>query len=165
MKVGIYNRHWPTLGGGERYGGGIAEALAADNDVELLAHERLDLDDVGERLRLNLNGVGLQVISTDPFAVARASARYDLFINVAYMSHDRSDANRSIYVVHFPTPPMPLPWHKRAAMRGLGPLVSRNPHAPSGWGRGFYGWGAWSDAPKARLDRRRRGDVRPRPLR
>ena len=63
MKVGIYNRHWPTLGGGERYGGGIAEALAADNDVELLAHEPLDLDDVGERLRLNLSGVGLRVIS------------------------------------------------------------------------------------------------------
>jgi len=27
MKVAVYNRYWTTLGGGERYAGGLAEAL------------------------------------------------------------------------------------------------------------------------------------------
>lgn len=141
MRVGIYNRHWPTLGGGERYGGGIAEVLSKEHEVELIAHDPIDLQLLSERLRLDLSGVTVRVISSvDPFAVSRASARYDLFVNVSYMSHERNEAPRSIYVVHFPTSPGRRRWAKRAAIRILRPIVLRSPHAPSHWGRGFYPW-------------------------
>jgi glycosyltransferase involved in cell wall biosynthesis len=141
MRVGVYNRHWPTLGGGERYAGGIAETLAADHDVEIIAHEPLDLAEVSERLWLDLSGVGVRVISaSDPFAVTQASALYDLFVNVSYMSHNPSEAPRSIYVVHFPTAPDAMNPLKRVAVRVLRPLVQRGHHAPSRWGRGFYPW-------------------------
>jgi glycosyltransferase involved in cell wall biosynthesis len=139
VRIGIYNRHWSTLGGGERYGGGIAEVLAVHNEVDLIAHAPLDLGTVGERLRLDLSGVGVHVISmTDPDAVVRASSEYDLFVNVSFMSHDRSEAARSIYVVHFPSPFGRRGWVKRAGITALRPLVLKRPHAPSRWGKGFY---------------------------
>jgi hypothetical protein len=38
VKVAVYNRHWSTGGGGEKFAAGIAAALAAEHDVVLIAH-------------------------------------------------------------------------------------------------------------------------------
>ncbi|QGG95842.1 glycosyltransferase family 4 protein [Actinomarinicola tropica] len=102
MKAGVYDRFWSTLGGGERFAAGIAEALAEEHDVELLAIEDVDLDVLGERLGCDLAGVGVRRIGDDLDAVERATADLDLFVNASYLSSERSSARHSIYVVHFP---------------------------------------------------------------
>lgn len=102
MKVGVYDRFWSTLGGGERFAAGIAEALAQDHDVELLAIEDVDLAVLGERLGCDLGGVTVRQIGDDLDAVESATADLDLFVNASYLSSERSSAGRSVYVVHFP---------------------------------------------------------------
>ncbi|MGQ0431987.1 MAG: glycosyltransferase [Microthrixaceae bacterium] len=139
MKVGIYNRHWRTMGGGEKFGAGIAEVLQAENRVELLTPHPLDVAAFADRFGLQLDDVTVRVLDNEPNAVARTSADYDLFINVSYLSADRSRAPRSIYVVHFPSP---LGVELAGWRRILGPL-SRLAHrgaqpVPNGWGDGFY---------------------------
>ena len=78
MKVAVYDRYWSTGGGGEKFAAGIAAALAADHDVRLLAHEAVDTGWLGERLHLDLSGVGVDVQADDAGACPRASAAYDL---------------------------------------------------------------------------------------
>lgn len=103
VKVAVYDRYWPTGGGGERFAAGIAAALAPEHDVRLLAHEDLDTDWLGERLLLDLSGVGVDVVP-DELGVTRASAAYDLFVNASYLSWDANRARHGIFVVHFPGP-------------------------------------------------------------
>lgn len=103
MKVAVYDRHWPTAGGGEKFAAGIAVALAGDHDVTLLSHEPLDLTAIGERLLLDLSGVEVQQVEADRAgAVAEASAAFDLFVNASFLSRDSNRARRGVYVVHFP---------------------------------------------------------------
>jgi glycosyltransferase involved in cell wall biosynthesis len=103
VKVAVYDRHWPTAGGGEKFAAGIAAALAADHDVTLLAHEPLDLDALGERLQLDLGALAVERVEADRAgAVAAATAAYDLFVNASFLSRDANRARRGVYVVHFP---------------------------------------------------------------
>lgn len=104
MRVLVYDQFWSTLGGGEKYAGAIAETLTADgHEVDLLAHEPIDLDLLQERLALHLDGVGVEVVPGSPDAVSDASGAYDLFVNASYLSAARSAAAHSLYVVYFPT--------------------------------------------------------------
>ena len=103
MKVAVYDRYWPTAGGGEKFAAGIAAALASDHDVTLLAHEPLDLDKLGERLQLDLSGVDVHRVEADRAgAVSAATAAFDLFVNASFLSRDGNQARRGVYVVHFP---------------------------------------------------------------
>src|SRR4030095_10881224 len=102
VKVAVYDRYWPTGGGGERSAAGIAAALAGPHDVALLSHAELDRDWLGERLDLDLSGVGVDVV--DDLGVTAASEAYDLFVNASYLSWDASRARHGLYVVHFPGP-------------------------------------------------------------
>ncbi len=109
MRVAIYDQWWPTMGGGEKFAAGMAEALAGRHEVTLLAHEPLDLDRVGERLQLDLRRVSVTEIPVGTAAVEEASAEADLFINASYTSGAVCRAEHGLYVVHFPTPPAPEP--------------------------------------------------------
>jgi len=136
VRVAVYNRHWTTLGGGEKYGGGIAQALQEDFDVELLTHEEFDTDEFAERLALDLHRTKLRVIGDAPRAVTNASADYDLFINTSYMSNDHCAASAGIYVVHFPSPLREvLPTWRRLVGKVTG---GRRPSSAVEWGTGFY---------------------------
>jgi glycosyltransferase involved in cell wall biosynthesis len=102
MKIAVYDRYWPTAGGGEKFAAGIAAALAADHDVTVLAHEPLDLEWLGERLQLDLSGVAVEQVEVDRAgAVAAATASYDVFVNASFLSRDANRARRGVYVVHF----------------------------------------------------------------
>ncbi len=103
MKIAVYDRYWTTGGGGERFAGGIAAALAPEHDVRLLAHEDVDTAWLGERLHLDLSGVGVDVLDDD-LGVTRASAAYDVLVNASYLSWDANRARHGIFVVHFPGP-------------------------------------------------------------
>lgn len=100
----MYNAHWSTAGGGEKYAAGAASVLSRAHEVVLLAHEPVDLAWLGERLSVDLGGVGVEVI--DPCQpLQQASASFDVLVNQSYRDHGRSGACRGIYVVHFPDRP------------------------------------------------------------
>jgi hypothetical protein len=132
VKVAVYDRYWPTGGGGEKFAAGIAAALASEHDVSLLAHADVDRAWLGERLDLDLTTVGVDVV--DDLGVAAASEAYDLFVNASYLSWDASRARHGLYVVHFPGP---RPERAEAARRWLaghahGPLTGRAASAELG---------------------------------
>jgi glycosyltransferase involved in cell wall biosynthesis len=139
MRVGVYNRHWSTMGGGERFAGGIAEALLGEHAVDLIGHEPIDVPTMTERLQLDLTGVHTVVIGDEPGAVTEASSPYDLFVNTSYLSHDPSQARASILVVHFPAKLE----RGRPALRPLAqPVLDRvfgaHTTIPAAWGDGFH---------------------------
>lgn len=139
MKIGIYNRHWPTMGGGERFGAGIADALQAEHHVELLTTQPLQVAHLEERFGLDLHRVGTRTVSDEPGAVSDASELYELFINVSFMSADYSRAPHSIYVVHFPSPIGGTLTGWRRAVAPLSAVVHRGAQpVPDEWGEGFY---------------------------
>lgn len=132
MRAAVYNRYWPTGGGGEAYGAGLAYVLRQRADVDLLCHEPVDLGWLSERLRVPLEGVRARVVTDRPGAVTTAARDYDLFVNVSFMSGDAAPSHRSLYVVHFPTPPeLGLSKGKKAVIRGLravsGPSATLEP--------------------------------------
>lgn len=125
MRVAVYDRWWSTAGGGEKFAGGLAEVLSVDHDVDLLVHEPVDLDFLGERLQLDLSRCGTREVALGDPDVADATADYDLFLNASFHSAAVNRATHGIYVVHFPVPPAEEPpgW-KREAKRVLRPLVA-----------------------------------------
>jgi Glycosyl transferases group 1 len=137
MKVAVYDRYWPTGGGGEKFAAGIAAAVAGDHDVALIAHEPLDTDWLGERLHLDLRGVGVDQQPEDAGAVSHASASYDLFVNASYRSGDPNRARHGLYVVHFPGP---APGRVERAQSGLAEQAAGvlDGGATVTFGDGFY---------------------------
>jgi glycosyltransferase involved in cell wall biosynthesis len=103
MKVGIYNRYWNTLGGGERYIGALAQYASRYGTVDLIAHQPFSIPVLEARLNLNLahcRPIILANASDD--AAEDLSGEYDLWVNGTFMSSVRSRASRSILVVMFP---------------------------------------------------------------
>lgn len=144
VRVGIYNRWLHTMGGGERYMGTIAEALAADDRyrVELLTDREVDLAELGRRLNLDVSRLHLRLLprshATHNYtAPMQASHDYDLFINASHLDLFPSFARRNVVAVYFPAqlPPLPIAPTGRAAMvsRGLGATARLRLFA------GFYG--------------------------
>jgi glycosyltransferase involved in cell wall biosynthesis len=140
MRAAVYNRYWATGGGAEKYGGAIAQILAAEGPLDLLSHDPVDVDWLAERLRLDLSGAQVRLLDDATGQVRSASADYDLFVNVSYMSTDRSATPGSLYVVHFPTP---LDGHLSRLQRHVADRLERRRHGLPGvvteWGEGFYG--------------------------
>ena len=137
MKVAVYDRFWPTAGGGEKFAAGIASALAAEHDVRLISHQDLDLGWLGERLDLDLSSVDVHVLGDD-LGVAAASAGYDLMVNASYLSGDRNRARHGLYVAHFPglRPGAGERSRRELVARARGPLSDGNVHVELG--DGFY---------------------------
>lgn len=103
LRVGVYDRFWATMGGGEQHAGATALALASKYDVELIGIEDFDRSKFAKILgRPAAADLPLRIIGHEPSAVARASADYDLFVNHSYTSEDFSLARHSLYVVFFP---------------------------------------------------------------
>ena len=99
----VYNSFWSTGGGAEAYGGAIAELLARSYAVELLGHEDFDHEALAERLSLDLSACTVRTVEQSSAAVTDASRGVPVFVNVSHRSRDVSSAQRSLYVVHFPT--------------------------------------------------------------
>ncbi|KAB7780330.1 hypothetical protein NB699_000010 [Xanthomonas sacchari] len=104
MRVGIYNRYWGTMGGGEKHVGTIAEVLLAEGyDVDLIRVEPIDEVEFASRMNLDIararwvDWPGLSCADLAP-----RSAIYDVFINSTYCSSMVTQAERSMYLVFFP---------------------------------------------------------------
>jgi glycosyltransferase involved in cell wall biosynthesis len=137
VRSAVYNRYWSTGGGAEKYGGVIAEVLASDGPLDLLTHDPVDVEWLAERLRIDLSRVAVRVLDDDGESVTRASADYDLFVNVSYMSANPAATPRSLYVVHFPTS---LDGHLSLVRRAIAKRAGRLQMigASMEWGTGFH---------------------------
>ena len=62
MRIGLYNRHLGTLGGGERHSLAIAARLSRGQPVDVLSHTPVSREAIGARLRLDLVNVRLRVV-------------------------------------------------------------------------------------------------------
>ena len=103
MKIGIYNRYWNTLGGGEKHVGVIAEILSHHFDVDLIGTEPINLSELCSQLDLSLPNV--RYVMWPPLCCGELSfltKKYDLFINSTYCSPLASMAKKSVYLAFFP---------------------------------------------------------------
>jgi glycosyltransferase involved in cell wall biosynthesis len=114
MRVGVYNRHLPTLGGGERYSLAIAACLGEHQAVEVISHTPVSRDTIAERLQIDLGAVRLRVVPERPAgALTSLSAEYDFFVNASNLDFIPPQARYSAMAVYFPSPPA------RGAVGGL----------------------------------------------
>jgi glycosyltransferase involved in cell wall biosynthesis len=103
MKIGIFNRYWSTMGGGEQNAGSYAAYFAKEHEVELIGIEHFDVEHLSKILgKSEIAGLPVRVIGTHATAATEVSSEYDLFISHSYLSDDYSLAPRSIYVCMFP---------------------------------------------------------------
>ena len=103
MKVGIFNRYWSTMGGGEQNAGAYAAYFAKNHDVELIGTENFDLGRLAKILgKPEIAELPIRVIGSHATAATEASSDYDLFVSHSYLSDDYSLAKQSIYVCMFP---------------------------------------------------------------
>lgn len=138
LKVAVYNKYWTTGGGAEKYGGLVAQVLAAEHDVELLGPDEFDIDALADRLDLDLSGVRNWVIPEHLGALRWASHEYDLVVNVSFMSHEAVRSRHSIYIVHFPAEvSKDLSRAQKLVIGALGGIV-RSSAVNTGFGEGFY---------------------------
>jgi len=124
-RIAIYDHTWPFIGGAQKYGATIAEALRDVGEITLIGNRpfsteqlsawyRLDLEDCSTRLIplpfFEKMGGDLidpaEIISramANPFhAVSRASLGYDLFINNSMLEMVLPLAAHSLFITHFP---------------------------------------------------------------
>jgi glycosyltransferase involved in cell wall biosynthesis len=141
MRAAIYNKFWHSMGGGERHSGMIAQILSQSGvEVDLIGHTKVSLDELGDRLALDLSKTTLRVTpDRGEDAIAELSADYDLLVNATYMSRLVSQAAHSVYLCFFPTPfDHDLGAAHRAAVRVIGPRV--RPHEGQQGIRYGTGW-------------------------
>jgi glycosyltransferase involved in cell wall biosynthesis len=141
LKVAIYNRFLPSMGGGERHSCMLAQVLAEEgHDVELIAHDDVGKEILGDHLGLDLKKVNLQIVpDKGDDQLAGLSTAYDLFVNASYMSRVKPRARHNLYLCYFPTPfDHDLSPLRRRLARTLGRQVRRGKPDLVGWGEGWF---------------------------
>jgi glycosyltransferase involved in cell wall biosynthesis len=138
MKIGLYDRWLSALGGGERMALALAQCLAADHDVEVIAHHAVDLDYAAAKLNLDLRRVRLRCIPELPADddYTPLTTEYDLFIAASQTTFIPSRARHSWLLTFFPYP-IDLSFLARARRR-IGLMLRRQLLLPI-YARGFYG--------------------------
>jgi len=138
MKVAVFNRFWTTYGGGERYAGALAQALASDHDVHLLSSTPVEWAQLEEQLGLDLSRTTPRAVPADPHLFTTITREYDLFVNCSFMGNEFNGARRGIYVVLFPIQgASAFAFAKRLGARVLGPVLKQNDIGVM-WGNGFH---------------------------
>jgi glycosyltransferase involved in cell wall biosynthesis len=121
MRIGVYNQFWSTVGGGEQYAGGIAEALAQHHDVTLITpvDGRIDADLLLDRLSIDVRELPVREVTAESLPVSAVSLDYEVFINVSFQSTAHNLAETGLYVAHFPTERFTLRQQAGALARSL----------------------------------------------
>jgi glycosyltransferase involved in cell wall biosynthesis len=107
VKVAIYDKWLHTYGGAEKVATVMANLLSKKPkyDVDLISNFDVDKNELE-----NMMGVDLSKVKLRPWyhrsyhELVKKSKKYDLLVNVSFLDHMPSDATKSIYYVHFPTP-------------------------------------------------------------
>jgi glycosyltransferase involved in cell wall biosynthesis len=122
--LAIYDHTLHLIGGGEKYGCTMAQALQDDFAITLIAHQPVTLANLMEWYDLDLSRCLVKIIpleffekkdngqinpdlvsarTENPFmAISRESGNYDFFINNSMLEMVYPLANISVFVCHFP---------------------------------------------------------------
>jgi O-antigen biosynthesis protein len=120
--LALYDHTLHLIGGGEKYGCTLAQALQDHFDITLIAHRPVSLDDLMAWYDLDLSRCRVKVMPLDFFAasgpinpdlvsartenpflaVSRESGNYDFFVNNSMLEMVYPLANVSLFVCHFP---------------------------------------------------------------
>jgi len=124
-RIAVYDHTWHFIGGAQKYGATLAEALCELGEVTLIGNRPFSLETLGGWYRLDLGSCAARVIALpfftalggdaidparilsrameNPFhAVSRASLDYDLFINNSMLEMVCPLSLRSAIITHFP---------------------------------------------------------------
>lgn len=105
MRVGIYNRWLPTLGGGEKYSLKVAQCLSREHVVDYISHTPMAQELIANRLYLDLTAVNFVPLpECTVAALAPRTAQYDLFINASQGDFIPPHAKCNVLIVYFPVP-------------------------------------------------------------
>jgi glycosyltransferase involved in cell wall biosynthesis len=138
MKIGIYDRWLTALGGGERMALALAQCLAVDHTVEVIAHHAVDVDAAADKLNLDLRCVRLRCVPELPTDddYAPLTANYDLFIAASQATFIPARARYNWMLVFFP---YPIDLSASARIRRRVGLWLRRQLLLPVYARGFYG--------------------------
>ena len=121
-KICLYDHAMQFIGGGQKYGLTIAEAVQNDMDVTLITNKHVTIKDLESWYNLKLNKCSLKIIPLEinkndklinpsqaehspknPFApVEDEVLNHDIFINVNMVPHVNALALKNIFICHFP---------------------------------------------------------------
>ena len=124
-RIAVYDHTWHFIGGAQKYGATLAEALLRLGDVTLVGNRPFAAADLQSWYRLDLGACATRVVPLpyyeergddyidparivsrameNPFhAVSRASLDYDLFVNNSMLEMVCPLASRSLFITHFP---------------------------------------------------------------
>ena len=130
-RIAIYDHTWQFIGGAQKYGATMAEALQDLGEITLIGNRPFSSGHLAEWYGLDLKDCATRVIPlpffedkggdyidpaditsramANPFhAVSRASLDYDLFINNSMLEMVLPLAHRSAFITHFPGEWRPL---------------------------------------------------------
>lgn len=103
LTVGIYDKYFSLMGGGEKYIGLLAISLTKlGYDVSILTHLSFDLTTTK---RLNLDLSKIKIVMTPKGSEQELSTKfqkYDIFINASHFSIIPNKSKFGIYLVYFP---------------------------------------------------------------
>jgi len=124
-RIAIYDHTWHFIGGAQKYGATIAEALSSAGEITLMGNRPFSPETLAGWYRLNLSHCNTRIVPmpffedrkeayidpaiitsrtiANPFhAVSRASLDYDLFINNSMLEMVYPLSHRSAFITHFP---------------------------------------------------------------
>ncbi len=122
--LALYDHTLHLIGGGEKYGCTMAQALQDDFDITLISHQPISLDDLMKWYDIDLSRCRVKIMPLEFFAgknqgqinpdlvsarimnpfftVSRESGNYDFFVNNSMLEMVYPLANISLFVCHFP---------------------------------------------------------------
>lgn len=106
MKIGIYDKWLNTFGGGEKVATTMSEILSQNgHDVYLMGNTEVEKTEIEDKMGVDLSKVKLVSWLERAFdKLSPLTKKFDLFINVSFLDHLPSQAKKSFYYIHFPTP-------------------------------------------------------------
>jgi glycosyltransferase involved in cell wall biosynthesis len=102
MRIGIFNEHWHTLGGGEQSALQIAAALQSQHEVALICTEPIEKKVLENHCQENLSAINLIFSKPVNHSLELMTSDFDVFINHSHQSTLRNFAKFGIYQVMFP---------------------------------------------------------------
>ena len=118
MKICIYDKHFATLGGGEKHIGAVAEILSEKNQVFIFHCGSFKKTDLKKRLNLDLSKVSFlefESIPTIDKTVTDIVKEFntEIFINATYFSRLYVEGVRNMSLIFFPKYIYPYEFGKR----------------------------------------------------
>jgi glycosyltransferase involved in cell wall biosynthesis len=106
LKVLVYNRSLPTLGGGERYSLALASCLARQHQVTVVSREPVDRHLAAARLDVDLDRIRFMAVPSGlDSLISDLSATSDVFVNASHNDFTPSRARLGALLVYFPARP------------------------------------------------------------